>query len=61
VACFHYSGEHPQITRWVASAMKAHQPRMKRLSGYKRADILIEALGKRVDQEMKSKYKVAAN
>jgi putative transposase len=50
-----------QITRWVASAMKAHRPRMKRLSGYKHADILIEALGKRVDQEMKSEYKVAAN
>ena len=42
-----------QITRWVASAIKAHAPKMRKLSGSKHAHILLDALGRKVDQERK--------
>jgi putative transposase len=42
-----------QITRWVASSLKAHAPQMRRLSGHKYADVLISALGRQIDQERK--------
>lgn len=42
-----------QITRWVASAMKSQQPKLRKLSGHKQAHILISALGNKVDRERK--------
>ena len=39
-----------QILRWVAASMKAHQPRMRRLRGFKQSQVLIQALGETVEK-----------
>ncbi len=50
-----------QITRWLASSIKAQHTRLKRISGAKDADVLINALGRRLDQNVQKEYKVAAS
>ncbi len=40
-----------QILRWAAASMKAHQPKMRKLLGFKQSQDLIQALGGVVEKQ----------